>query len=601
MSNKPACLRASKARPGRLNFEVVECRDLRLSIERDGLPNCLLDALAALKHGEVRNANAILDEKAIEQVSSIQPEELFLDAAFVLATILSRVGRYSQAEEWFLRFLEKRPEPVAYVMLAEMVVSQGRLWDGVKYVKKALEIAPENLRLQAILAGYLIKAGSCEDGVAILQWVSDSIKDRIVHSKLLWHLHQLQNLDPQYVYDQHRLWASRYAPTSVARTDHDNDPDPDRRLRIGYISPDFYGHSVAYFFESLLDGHDRAQVELIGYGNVARQDDVTERFKAKFDVYRNIRPLSDQDVFRLISEDKIDILVDLAGHTTDNRLFVLSRRPAPIQVSFLGYPDTTGLEQVDYRFTDQWADLPDAQRFYTERLIRLPSGFICYRPPEFAPPVRQLPALTNGFVTFCSFNNNQKINPTVMDIWAAILRSVPDSRLLLKFPCGDDPVVARFYIKGLASRGVDPSRVTVLGRLPVIQHLDLYNQADIGLDTFPYHGTTTTCEALWMGVPVISLIGSHHVSRVGLSILSRVGLEAFASTSVKEYIAKAVALAKQTTQLAAIRQGLRKAMARSRLCDYKAYSRDVEAAYRQMWQDWCKARTGTKAMQEVPV
>ena len=415
------------------------------------------------------------------------------------------------------------------------------------------------------------------------------------HSKYLWHQHHLPQLDPQALYDAHCHWSQLYAPVSRARQGHKRDRCPDRRLRIGYISGDFCSHSVAYFAEALLEGHRPELVETWGYGNCPHQDMVTDRLKEKFDHYRNVCAVLDDQVVEWIEQDKIDILVDLSGHTGDNRLDVLAYKPAPIQVSYLGYPDTTGMSQIDYRFTDPWADEPTAQQYYTEKLVLLDSGFICYRPPEFAPAVQPLPALSQGRVTFASFNNSLKINVRLIRMWAKILQRLPQAQLLLKFGGGDDEQVRALYLEQFRSLGVAEDRVRIIGRLPVAAHLDLYNQVDIALDSFPYHGTTTTCEALWMGVPTLSLIGQHHVSRVGLSLLSRVGLEVFSAHTEQEYLDKAVSFAQQTAHLSTLRPGLRARVWHSPLCDNQAYARCVEEAYQRMWQCWCKTHERTGA------
>lgn len=570
-----------------VTIAVGEADQLSIRIPTLGMPKALSDAMRAIARGDARSAGVRI-QQAISQVERSQPDP---DLSAAIGAVLAKLGMPRQACQWYQKAIDLRPEPTVYALMAELLVKAGKIWDAICLIRKAIQIAPDLYRLHSILANYLIAAGSVQDGLSVLRFLAKASPSRQVHSSLLWHLHHVEQIDCQVLAAEHRAWADLYADVSMARKAHENDPDPDRRLRIGYISPDFYNHSVAYFFESLLDGHDRQQVEVIGYGNVDCQDDVTDRLKVKFDLYRNIKGIPDQAVARMIMDDRIDILVDLAGHTNSNRLMVLARKPAPIQVSFLGYPDTTGMRQVDYRFTDQWADLPGAEGYYTEQLVFIPSGFICYRPPKFAPPVGPLPALRNGFVTFCSFNNNQKINNKVLDMWAAVLRNLPNSRLLLKFKCGNDPAARGHYLNEFAARGVDRSRICLSGWLKQSDHLNLYNLADIALDTFPYHGTTTTCEALWMGVPTISLIGEHHVSRVGLSILSRVGLEEFAASTAREYVAKAVVFARQTEQLAALRKVLRKMVIASSLCDYKAYARDIEAAYRQMWQRWCKRQT----------
>jgi len=361
-------------------------------------------------------------------------------------------------------------------------------------------------------------------------------------------------------------------------------------LRIGYLSPDFCGHSVAYFFESLLDGHDRGRVELYGYGNVAAPDRVTECLIEKFDHYRPIFGKGDNEVCRLIEADRIDILVDLAGHTGGNRLGVFAEKPAPIQVSFLGYPDTTGMPQMDYRFTDRWADSENAAAYYTEELIRLETGFICYRPPRCIPDVGPLPALDHGYITFGSFNNNCKINDHVLELWSTILTALPEARMMLKFGGGDDEKVIEVYESRFRCFGVDPGRVTIVGHKPFREHFTLYNQVDIALDTFPYCGTTTTCEAFVMGVPTVSLVGAHHASRVGNSLLSRIGLEIFTAGSSEEYVQKAISFAGQRQELTHIRKSLRGMLMDSPLTDAKAYAQCVEQAYQKMWRTRCSEK-----------
>jgi predicted O-linked N-acetylglucosamine transferase (SPINDLY family) len=572
----------------RMEFFVSPTSDLKFTISKKGLPALLFEAASAVEAGEVARAVALLTDRVEDQVRRIPEDDPARpDAAFMLATLLSRTEQPDKAEPWYQEVLRTRPHALIYFELGNLARSRGQLSQALEYQRKAVEHSPDSDELRVVLADHLIKVGRNDEGIELLRRVVEQRPDAIHHSKYLWHLHQGQTLDRASIFEEHRRWGRLHAPRHLARAWHENEPDPDRRLRVGYLSPDFCGHSVAYFFESLLDGHDPRQVETFGYGNVACQDVVTDRLAGKFHRYCNIRRLADPEVVQLIEQDRIDVLVDLAGHTGDNRLTVMAHKPAPVQVSFLGYPDTTGMAQVDYRFTDRWADQADAQGFHTEQLVWLQSGFICYRPPGFAPAVGPLPALDKGFVTFGSFNNNGKINTHVLDLWAQVLREVPRSRVLLKFEGGDDGPVRQHYTDELSRRGISPDRIAIVGRRPVLEHWDLYNQVDIGLDTFPYHGTTTTCEALWMGVPSVTLVGKHHASRVGLSLLARTGLEAFAAATPAEYVAKAAAYAGELDNLAVIRQSVRHMMQASPLCDAKAHARDVEAAYRMMWRTWC--------------
>jgi len=298
--------------------------------------------------------------------------------------------------------------------------------------------------------------------------------------------------------------------------------------------------------------------------------------------------MPDQAVVDLVRQDRIDILVDLGGHFRGNRLGVFAHRPAPIQVTYLGYPDSTGLSQMDYRLTDPWADLPDADRFYTERLWSLPAGFLCYRPPSDAPPVQGLPAQREKCVTFGSFNNNCKMTQQVLGLWARVLHRVPGSRMLLKFKGGHSPELKERYVLAFERLGVSRQRVEVLGWKTPQDHLDTYNKVDIALDTYPYNGTTTTCEALWMGVPTVTLVGQHHASRVGLSLLTRAGLDMFVAHDPNEYVDRAVSFAGQWSSLDTLRRSLRAALLQSGLCDAHKIGQGLAQAYRAMWRKYCK-------------
>jgi predicted O-linked N-acetylglucosamine transferase (SPINDLY family) len=391
------------------------------------------------------------------------------------------------------------------------------------------------------------------------------------------------------IFEEHERWGQIHAPTSLARKSHNNGRDPDRRLRIGYISPDFCTHPVAYFFEPLLDGHNRSEVEVFGYGNVRIPGAVTERLKQKFDHYRNIRGIYDSTVVDMIQKDEIDILVDLSGHTTDNRLIVMAHKPAPIQVNYLGAPDTTGIKAIDYRFTDIHANPPESKKFNTEELVYLPEGFICYRPSEHAPPVVSPPALKNDYITFGSFNSCSEIHPHIIDLWAEILRINSNSRILLKFGVSAGSELSKYYFEQFEKRRISSKRVGICGWKTIDEHLGLYGQVDIALDTYPCNGFTTTCEALWMGVPVISLVGECHASRIGSSILNTIGLEFLAAFTPNEYVAKASALAANHQDLAKLRSSMRQRMQESALCDAKGFAQKVEAAYRKMWHRWIES------------
>jgi predicted O-linked N-acetylglucosamine transferase (SPINDLY family) len=388
-----------------------------------------------------------------------------------------------------------------------------------------------------------------------------------------------------------RSWQERHGAFPLpAPSSFPNDRTSDRPLRIGYLSPDFRRHSVSFFFEPLLAAHDRSRVQVTCYADLPNPDEVSRRLQGLADRWCNVTPLSHQQLADRIREDGIDILVDLAGHTAGNRLPVFAQKPAPIQVSWLGYPGTTGLDAIDARLTDDIADPPgEADRCHSERLVRLPDGFLCYSPPEDAPSVTPLPAISAGHITFGSFNNPAKITHEAIRAWAAILNNLPNARLLLKGKAFADATTCRRFRRLFAACGIDANRLTTMGMTQSSrEHLDLYGQVDIALDTFPYNGTTTTCEALWMGVPVVTLKGKRHAARVGASILHRLELDHLTASSQDDYVAKALTLAGDTAALQALRAGLRERMQRSPLCAPRPFAAAVEDAYRTLWQQWCQ-------------
>jgi predicted O-linked N-acetylglucosamine transferase (SPINDLY family) len=401
--------------------------------------------------------------------------------------------------------------------------------------------------------------------------------------------------DPERIMREHLAWGEHHRSLKPEENRFANPPDPQRRLRLGYVSPDFRTHSVAFFLEPLLAHHDPATVEVYAYAHVPRPDAVTERLKTRVQGWRDIHGLSDDQVADLIRQDRIDILVDLAGHTANNRLLVFARKPAPIQVTYLGYPNTTGLTAIDYRLTDALADPPgETERYHTETLIRLPHGFLCYQPPSHAPAVAPPPAAVNGYVTFGSFNNLAKVTPKVVEVWARILKAVEGARVVMKNKSFSDAATRERCHEQFIRHGIERERIALRDRLTALEdHLGLYHQIDLALDTFPYHGTTTTCEALWMGVPVITLAGHTHAARVGVSLLTRVGLPELIAQNEDDYVERAVALAQDLPRLTELRATLRQRMTQSPLCDAPAFTRNLEAAYREMWRGWCTACVST--------
>jgi predicted O-linked N-acetylglucosamine transferase (SPINDLY family) len=351
------------------------------------------------------------------------------------------------------------------------------------------------------------------------------------------------------------------------------------------MSPDFRHHAVSFFFEPLLKNHDLNVVTPILYSNSMTADHVTERLRGAAAVWRDITSMTDVAVADLVESDQIDILVDLAGYTLGNRMGVFHIRPAPLQVNYLGYPCTTGLTQMDYRFTDEDCDpLGETDVVYTEKLVRLPGGFYAWQPPDEFPEVGSPPALRNGFITFGSLNTLSKLTDEVIALWSGLMQAVPGSRLVLQAePLGHDWVRQRIIAK-FASHGVDRERLDLHKRsVTIVEHLELYNEIDIALDPFPWGGHTTTCTALFMGVPVVTLRGRRMASRMSASALHRMGFDAWIAETPEQYLQIAARLAGDVERLATIRQAQRMVFATSGLMDGHRLARAVEAAYLAIW------------------
>jgi predicted O-linked N-acetylglucosamine transferase (SPINDLY family) len=367
------------------------------------------------------------------------------------------------------------------------------------------------------------------------------------------------------------------------------DKNPDRKLRIGYVSGDFRKHSVSYFVENLLQRHDRARFEIYAYSNLARGDDVTARIRGQFDHWRDIYTMNDDKVAAQIEADHIDLLVDLAGHTDANRLLVFARKPAPVQATWLGFPATTGLKAIDYRITDALAEPPGAaDGLNVEKLWRLPHIFSCYSAGRRdVPVIDHPPSRDNGFITFGCFNNFTKVSDDVLRTWARILGDVPGSRLMLEIAGLESHQIHREIKARIARAGLPVDRVIMKPRKAENQFV-LYNEIDIALDPFPCNGGTTSMDTLWMGVPFVTVAGDHFLSRMGVTILTNAGLPELIARDVDDYVQTSVALGNDPARLAALRTGLREKVMASPVMDQQLFARDMEDAYRGMWREYCR-------------
>jgi protein O-GlcNAc transferase len=542
--------------------------------------------------GNARREQGRVEEAigAYREAVALKPD--YHEAWSNLGLALREKGRIEEAIAAWRRAIAVKPEyDAAWCNLGVALREQGQLDEAVAALRRAVELKPDGAEAVSNLGLALGDEGRQEDAIAAFRRaVARNPNLPAVHSNLLFYLNYQLGHEGAAMAEEHRRWNRRHAePLKQFIWAHDNERDPERRLRIGYVSPDFRGHAAAALMLPLMANHDHARVEVYGYAEVARPDAMTERFRGHADQWRNTAGWPDERMAEEIRKDRIDILVDLAGHTLGNRLLVFARKPAPVQVTWLGYPGTTGLEAMDYRLTDAYADPPGgSDALYSERLIRLPRTNWAYQPSEAAAATAVGPLAAGGVVTFGCFNNFAKVTEGMLRLWAEILAAVPGSRILLKARAlGTASVEAR--VRALfGARGIAAERVEICGwRSSEREHLELYQRLAIALDPFPYHGTVTTCEALWMGVPVVTLAGQTHVSRVGVSLLSSVGLAELAARSEEEYVRTAARLAMDRPRLTELRGTLRPRMAASPLLDHGQFARDMEGAYRGMWRTWC--------------
>jgi predicted O-linked N-acetylglucosamine transferase (SPINDLY family) len=468
----------------------------------------------------------------------------------------------------------------------------GRAGEALTAFRRAVAINPAIGAVHCNLAGTLLALGQVDQALlSFVNHLSGNPGDAEAYSNLLFTMHYSDQLAAQQIALAHRRFSEQIEkPLQGARAPHANLPDPGRRLRVGYVSSDLREHSVAYFIEAVLTHHDRSRVELFAYANHSGDDAVTARLQPLFGHWRSILHVSDIEAEQMVRADGIDLLIDLNGHTGGNRLPLFARKPAPVQLTWLGYPNTTGLDAMDYRLTDAWADPPGmTEALHSEALWRLPDCFVCYRPPDGAPGVAKRPLDPAQPIRFGSMNNHAKISPGTVVAWSRILAAVPASVLVLKLRGQHDATIRDGLLARFRQQGIAPERLVVLDRVAGARdHLARYHDSDIALDTFPYAGTTTTCDALWMGVPVVTLAGPAHVSRVGVSLLNAVGLGELVASSVDEYVDVATRLALNLPRLQVMRAGLRPRMAASSLTDGAWFTRQFEAALRAMWQRWCQ-------------
>jgi len=507
-----------------------------------------------------------------------------------LGRALHDLGRLSESTAAYQRAIELAPDdPEALTNLGAVLASNRRFDDAIAAYQKALTLHPADTAAMTNLGNALKDIGRVDEAIAWFTRALDLGADSRTGSCLNVVIHLHPDYDPPRIAQVHQQWEQRFARPLAPLSDfYPNDRTASRRIRIGYVSPSFSDHIVGHCVIALLSNHDHEAFEVFCYSDTRRPDAMTDRLRVTADAWRNTVGLSDEQLTSLIRQDQIDILVDLNMHMDRNRMLVFARKPAPVQITWIGYPSTTGLRTVDYRLSDPYLDPPGAgESFYSEKTIRLPESYWCYQPLDNLPDANELPALRNGYITFGCLNSFVKVNDTCLRLWARVLRGVENSRLLLLAPEGS----ARLRVLNvLQSEEIDESRIGFFDRHPRRKYMELYHQLDLGLDTTPYAGHTTTLDSLWMGVPLVTLIGATVVGRAGYSQLANLGLPELVASNPDSHVAIAASLAGDLERLSRLRRTLRMRMEQSPIMDAKRFAANVELAYRGMWRRWCASR-----------
>jgi protein O-GlcNAc transferase len=531
----------------------------------------LLEATRRFKAGDYAGAQAIAGDLARDDPQQHRAWNL-------LGALAVAANQHELAVRHFERAIALAPANADYLSnCGEVCRRAGWLDDAIDHCRAAIAANPRHMGAYYNLALALHATGEVEQAHAALTNALALQPDaRAPRSALLFLLCHRHDFDAATLLAEHRRWNDLHARALAPKLAPRAAPGaPGRKLRVGYVSADFRRHSLFYFIEPLFAHHDRNQFEVFCYSNTRRVDEVTDRLRNYATQWRDITALSDEAAAALIEQDRIDILIDLSGHTADNRLLVFARKPAPVQLTYVGYPNTTGLATMDYRISDNYLDPPGvSDALYTERLLRMPHSLWCYRPPAPTPDVNPLPAPQCGVTTFGSLHSFTKLNRKVIDLWARILARLPDSELLIAVvPSGESGARLRAQF---AAHGIDAARVHLVGKLNFDDFLKLHHRIDIALDAFPCPGATTTCESLWMGVPVVTLAGSFGVARAGGSLLTGAGLAELIADSPEQYIDIATNLARDPRRLAELRGSLRGRMQRSPLMDEAGFTRAFE-------------------------
>lgn len=529
-------------------------------------------------------------EKFLTEILRYKPEDL--NVAFQRGTLFTQRGEHEKALEQFMQVHKKYPKNFeALYNIAGSYYNLKKYDDGIFYLKKALKIKPNTDFVMTTIAACYLRLGNVDETINYFrQAVKASPEKSRVHSDLLLAMIYAESVSPEQLTEEAKRFGRNIAKMYPEKTDFKNDKNKDRKIRIGYVSPDFRDHAIPYFLEPLLKHHDKEKFEIYAYSHTMIDNPIMERMKLSVDGWRDIRSMSIEESCNFIIEDNIDLLIDVTGHTAFNNLGIFASRAAPVQITWLGFPATTGLQTMDYRITDFYAEPPGmTEHLSTEKLWRLPHIFCVYMAHENSPNVIDHPPFEdNGYITFGCFNNFIKVRDSVIAAWSRILEQVPESKLLLEIDGIDDLKFLNKVQERLRRQKISLNRVIIEPRARSNQFI-LYNKIDIALDPFPCVGGTTSMDTLWMGVPLVTLAGNHFASRMGVTILSNAGMPELIAQSVDEYVSIAVELAKNRDALKKMRYNLRDRFIKSPAMDQKSFTADMEDAYRGMWHKYCNS------------
>jgi protein O-GlcNAc transferase len=529
-------------------------------------------------------------ERLMKRAIELSPETSVLH--FNLARYYQSIGQNALAMQYYERAIELDPVSPAYVNMSYLLCMRGDLLGAEKLLLKAIEEGCPESGLHINLGNVYKDLCSHEQALDCYQKALEvNPKSHMAQSNQLFVMHYIPSIKPEQIYQESVKWEQQQAVGIVAKTVHANIPDPERVLKIGYVSADLRDHPVMCYIEPILEAHDKSKVEVYCYANQEINDPTTDRLKYHSHHWRDVFQMTDDEMAEQVERDGIDILVDLSGHTSGNRLLVFARKPAPIQATWIGYFNTTGVKAIDYIISDKYMVPPEDEHLYTEKPLRMAKS-ACYQVHKYNIPVAPPPVLKNGYLTFGCFSTLGKFSSEVLEVWAEILKAIPDSRLYLKNAAFGLETTRVEYREKFQKMGVDPERIDFQGAGPLEMYLVEYNNVDLMLDTFPYNAGTTALDALWMGLSMITLKGDRLVARIGEGLLGALELEEFIAKDKQDYVAKAVAYSKNPQRLAEVRGQLRAKLEAHPMTNPPVFTRGLEDAYRSVWRKWCEQQNG---------